>query len=640
MLYFAQTAGRHPVLVILEVITGKVEKVEIELDDPESPEMSKDGKTVIFSAIQNGQRDIFSLNLETEEIENLTNDETFSYAPSFSLNNKMIVYVASIANYNKLFSLDLATLEKKQLTFGLSNEIRPIYSKDGKTIWFISDQDKDKTKNIYSLDVIDRKVIQWTDVINGVRTVIPMEDNKLLLGAIGYRDSRHPFSDNIYEVNLDEIEPVGSADNLLEPKEIEAPEKAQIEIEEIDSEKIRKYSTKFHLDGGMFYGSVDTRYGIYGYGYLSFSDLTRAKYIQASVMKFGKYYSSNSLTYFDLSKRLGWGVVATSEDHHFYPWYANQWFSPYGQPDMDPVLYNLRYKQTTLNVITQYPLDLCHRLEFSLNGKSIKYTHPDWTAYADDYVLKIATLPLPDDPFWQQYPEGYRDEYLAYLITEKETSELRAEFIDRYINDGKFATLNFAIVRDTALGKQSVGLFANSMWRIDFSLSTGGHNARISAEARKYFRLGSETVFALRGFGGIQWGRTITPWVIGDTGELRGYKWMQFMGNRIMVLNAELRFLLVKNFNLFGLYLGDIRAALFADIGKIGFDDKRFNLLNDDIVNPKPTKGSLGIDLSLPTVPIIGSPLHIAFSKRMTKVKLFPSLEKEWQIKIYFGYSF
>lgn len=688
VLYFAQTAGRHPVLVLIGVVTGKVKKkikeidydaedreirdpitgewitvtaeprtktvgttlettatvkkvrkIEIELDDPESPEMSKDGRTVIFSAIQNGQRDIFSLNLETKEIENLTNDEQFDYGPSFAPDEKTIVYVTSVANYNKLFSLDLATGEKKQLTFGLSNEIRPIYSKDGKTIWFISDQDKDKTKNIYSLDVINKKVTQWTDVINGVRTVVPMKDKKMLLGAVGYRDSRHPFGDNLYEVDLNRIEPAGFADNLLEPSEL--PEKTQIEVEEIDPEKIRKYKTKFHFDQGMFYGSVDTRYGVYGWGSLNFSNLTATKYIQANVMKFGKHFSYNTLSYFDISRRIGWGAVLSSENRYFRPWFVD-WglWNPYGTPKTDPVLYYLKFKQTKLDATAWYPLDLCHRLELSLSGRSIRYQHPDWLAAAADYASKIETAPLPDDPIWQLYPEGYREQYLALLADEKGKAELRAEFLDRYINDGKFATLNFAIIRDTALFKPRVGAFANDMYRIDFSLSTGGHNARISTEFRKYFRLGSEWTFALRGYAGTQWGNTITPWIIGDLGELRGYKWMQFMGNQIMLANAELRFPLVKNFNLLGIYLGDIRAALFMDVGKIGFDDARFNLLNSDDVNPSPVKGSVGIDLELGYVPFIGMPVHIAFSKRMTKVKLFPKLEKEWQIKIYFGYSF
>lgn len=640
ILYFAQTAGKNPVLVTLGVVTGKVNKIEIELDDPETPEISKDGKTVIFSAIQNGQRDIFSLNLETKEVENLTNDETWDYAPSYDPEEKTIVYVASIANYHKLFTLDLVTKEKKQLTFGPTNETRPICSKDGKTIWFISDQDKDKTKNIYILNLEDNTVIQWTDVINGIYNVIPLKDNKLLMGAVGYRDSRNPFAYNLYDVDFDKIKPVADANDLIKPKEIEEPETPKIEIGEIDPTKIRKYSTKFHLDQGMFYGSIDTRYGIYGWGYLSFSDLTATKYIQVSVMKFGKYYTNNALTYFNLSRRLWWGVAATSENHYFYPWYTDYWFSPYGQPRFDLVLYYLRLKQNKLTTIFQYPIDLCHRLEFSLSGASVKYDHLDWSGYADYYASLIETTPLPDNPIWQRYPEGYRELYLAYLTNEKGKGELRDDFIHRYINGGKFATFHIGFVRDTALYKYQVGPFTNDMYRIDLSWSTGGHNITLATEGRKYFRLGSEWVFALRGYAGAQWGKTITPWVIGDLGELRGYQWMQFMGNQITVVNAELRFPLVKNFNLFGLYLGDIRAALFADVGKIGFDDKRFNLLNDDDVNPSSTKGSVGIDLSLPTTPILGIPLHVAFSKRMTKIKLFPSLEKDWQIKIYLGYSF
>jgi len=113
------------------------------------------------------------------------------------------------------------------------------------------------------------------------------------------------------------------------------------------------------------------------------------------------------------------------------------------------------------------------------------------------------------------------------------------------------------------------------------------------------------------------------------------------MGNRIWMVNAELRFPLVKNFNLMGfLYVGDIRVALFMDMANIWFDNERFNALNKDDVNSGTVKGSIGADLTLGTIPILGMPLHLAFSKRMTKIKFLPKLEEDWQIKLYFGFSF
>ncbi len=687
--YFAHTAGKNPVLIVIsftykqvekkilgfdddagnkkihdpetgldvdtgipkEKVVGKtlgfkvtnkeVEKIEIEFDDPESPEMSKDGKTVIFSAIQNGQRDIFSLNLETKEVKNLTSDEQFDFGPSFAPDEKTIVYVADVSGYKKLFSLNLETQEKKQLTFDLSNEIRPIYSKDGKIIFFISDEEN-QTKNIYGLDLENNQVTQWTDVINGVRTVVP-KDKGLIFGAVGYRDSQHIFSDNLYEMDLEKASPVAIQDDLLKPSQAIQQKTIQFDAEEVDLKKIEKYNPwkNISLVDAMFYGGLDTRFGIYGYGYAYLTDLTYVKHIQANIVSFGDWYKQNSLFYFDLSRRINWGAVISQEDHHFYPWFVDWGYNPYGQPAIDTVLYNLRFKRVRLETVFQYPLDLCHRIEFSLSGTTTKYQHPDWKSYADYYAAAIEGTPLPDDPIWQLYPEGYRDMCLAILTDNKDKSELRADFINKYINDGKFLTFNFAFVRDTALYKYYVGPLTNDMYRVDLSWSTGGHNITVSTEARKYLRLGSEWVFALRGYAGAQLGKTITPWIVGDLGELRGYQWMQFMGNRIWMTNIELRFPLIRNFNLFGaIGFGDIRAALFMDLAKIWFDDKRFNALNKDDVNTGLVKGSIGVDLALGTVPFLGIPLHLAFSKRMVEAKFLPKFEDKWQVKLYFGYSF
>ncbi len=640
VLYFAQTANKNPVLVILEVVTKKVKKIRIELNDVESPEMSSDGKTVIFSANLGGQRDIFSLNLETQEIKNLTNDKQFDYAPSFSPDNKTIVYVTNVKGYKKLFTFNIETLEKKQLTFGCSNEIRPIYSKDGKTIFFISNQDQDKTDNIYSFNIKSGKFTQWTDVVNAIHSVIPMKDKELLVGAVGYRDSRHPFSYNLYEVNLDAIEPTVFADDLLKAKKVETAKKSEIKTEKIDPEKIKKYNPwkNIYLANAMFYGGTSTRLGIYGMGSATLTDLTRTKYIQAQIMQFGQYYKHNTLSYFDFSRRLELGAILSYEDHYSYPWFVSWGYNPYEQPAMDKVMYELRFKRTALNAIAQYPLDIFHRIEFSLAGTSVKYQHPDWQSYADYYETEIEmTL---NNPLYQLLPSEILEDHIEYLVNGKEESELRADFLKQYINDGSFLTFNIALVRDTAMYKR-FGPFVNDMYRVDLGWSTGGHNARISVEGRKYYRLGSEWVFALRGYGGLQLGKTINPWIIGGLGELRGYDWMQFMGNRIWMVNAELRFPLVKNFNLMGfLYVGDIRVALFMDMANIWFDNERFNALNKDDVNSGTVKGSIGADLTLGTIPILGMPLHLAFSKRMTKIKFLPKLEEDWQIKLYFGFSF
>ena len=67
-------------------------------------------------------RDIFIVNLETEEIRNVTNDTFGDYAPTCSPDGKSIVYLARVSGNDKLFRLDLATGKKTQLTFGTHDD--------------------------------------------------------------------------------------------------------------------------------------------------------------------------------------------------------------------------------------------------------------------------------------------------------------------------------------------------------------------------------------------------------------------------------------------------------------------------------------------------------------------------------------
>lgn len=53
---------------------------------------SPDGKEIAFSGMVEGQSDIFSYNLSTKEVAQLTNDDFSDYAPSFSPDGKKIVF--------------------------------------------------------------------------------------------------------------------------------------------------------------------------------------------------------------------------------------------------------------------------------------------------------------------------------------------------------------------------------------------------------------------------------------------------------------------------------------------------------------------------------------------------------------------
>src|SRR6476469_2864746 len=73
--YFARKEKQKE-LVLQNVLTRKIEKRFIikTVDMAESPDISPDGRTVAFAGLRNAVADIFTLNLDTGEIKDLTND--------------------------------------------------------------------------------------------------------------------------------------------------------------------------------------------------------------------------------------------------------------------------------------------------------------------------------------------------------------------------------------------------------------------------------------------------------------------------------------------------------------------------------------------------------------------------------------
>ena len=132
--YFVRN-GANRALVLQNVLTRKVEK-KIDLptvDEPESPNISPDGRKVAFAGLRGARGDIFMVDLETEEVTNVTNDEFWDFAPVFSPDGRSLVYLSRITGNDKIFRIDLETKAKRQLTFGTHDDAAARFL-DAKTI--------------------------------------------------------------------------------------------------------------------------------------------------------------------------------------------------------------------------------------------------------------------------------------------------------------------------------------------------------------------------------------------------------------------------------------------------------------------------------------------------------------------------
>src|SRR5204862_7270243 len=83
--YFVRTE-KERTLIIQNVLTRKIEeRIPMKsVDSPESPAFSPDGKSIAFDALRNAVGDIFTLNLDTEAIVNLTDDPFGDRPPTYS----------------------------------------------------------------------------------------------------------------------------------------------------------------------------------------------------------------------------------------------------------------------------------------------------------------------------------------------------------------------------------------------------------------------------------------------------------------------------------------------------------------------------------------------------------------------------
>src|SRR6187397_1764694 len=189
--YFARKEKQRE-LVLQNVLSRKIEqRIEIKsVDMAESPDISPDGSIVAFAGLRNAVSDIFTVDLNTGDIKNLTDDQFGDYAPTWTPDGRSLIYIARVSGNDKLFRYDLATGKKTQLTFGTHDDGGPQFI-DADTLVFPStavdpnqpiSPEVARNGNIYNVWTLNLKtneLKQFTDALGGnVSPVVLRDENK------------------------------------------------------------------------------------------------------------------------------------------------------------------------------------------------------------------------------------------------------------------------------------------------------------------------------------------------------------------------------------------------------------------------------------------------------------------------------
>ncbi|MGR5059074.1 Tol-Pal system beta propeller repeat protein TolB [Vibrio rotiferianus] len=125
-----------------------------------SPAWSPDGQKLAYVSFQNGQAEIFIMNIYTGEREKVTSYPRHNGAPRFSPDGSKLALVLSKTGSLQVYTLDLKTRKLTQITRGRSNNTEPFWHPDGKSLIFTSD--RGGKPQIYQVNLSDSSINRLT----------------------------------------------------------------------------------------------------------------------------------------------------------------------------------------------------------------------------------------------------------------------------------------------------------------------------------------------------------------------------------------------------------------------------------------------------------------------------------------------
>ncbi|MBI3402532.1 MAG: PD40 domain-containing protein [Acidobacteria bacterium] len=548
--YFVRTE-KERTLIIQNVLTRKIEqRIPLkEVDEPESPNFSPDGRTIAFAALKGGVGDIYTVDLQSKVVTNLTNDAFADAGPVYAADGKYLLYNARVSGNQKLFRLDLDTKKKTQITFGTQDETAAQFI-DDHTIVFSStatdpavplEPDVARNGNIYNIWTLDLKtgeLREYTDALGGNWSTVVLNEGKTnRIAFVSYYKGEYGIH------TLERKEPLHTAatSDFGAPGPIidfQAP--LQHTLVEANNRKKGAFEKMFLEGRPPVNVGVTSNGDIFGGTQVSFGDVLGDKqfnFYAASISQ----YRTMALSYVDLSRRFQYAVQGYSQTQFFYGSLGGVFYDPSYSPFISRDLSIATRTIRGGSVIGIYPLNRFRRLEVNAGVLNLN----------EEY----------NDPSVQQVAQQYQTQAYGQSV----------------FRNGTMAPVGAAFVSETTVFRE-FGPLAGSTMRLAYDIAppVGGMLSRqtFDADVRHYLRIGTTGLLATRVRGFKSTGDFPDFLYFGGNSELRGYDYLQFAGQNTVFANAELRFPLIEAALTPIGVIGGIRGVFFAGIGGAWFNNQ------------------------------------------------------------------
>jgi hypothetical protein len=618
--FFGRT-GKGRSFFLVSAIDGKVKKrVKIPLDEVQAPCLLADGKTLLFAALKEGVSDIWSADLDTGAVTNLTRDEYADNNPQVSPDGKLVVYERRISGHAKVYAFPLADPSRKtQFTFGPFDDTAPVFSTDGKKVYYSSNEDDD-IPNLRSLDLQTGAIAQYTDVFGGTMAPAPLKTPR------GDRLAFITYYKGEYMLHTrDTAEPIKEVE-----QEVRAAAEGLVDFQpDVTHEVVPENKRRKKLFEGLYLeGRPPINVGVtssgnfYGGTAIALTDVLGDQNFTFTVLSVASYRIYDG-RYTNLASRLHYGINVFDQTYFFYPYYS-QYSQYYGYDVRDLAIATQRF--TGGQVFAEYPLDTFRRLDLGVG------------------IIKVK--------------EQFGDQGVEQLVCQ----EAAVSGLPCFINNGWQLPISARIVQETTRFAE-FGPLSGSTFSIGVTAAPGIgsllQRTTVDADLRKYLRLGSTSaLLAFRGRGFYSTGDNPDYFYFGGNMELRGYPYYGLVGNQGFFANAEFRTPLIDLAATPIGILGPLRGTVFFGIGgarfkgqectpetqdtcwKFSTSEPGYSYVSDPVFGEAVTgwrlqdgRASWGFGLQLF---FLGYPMHFDWVKYTD----FATTSKGWDFTFWIGYDF
>jgi hypothetical protein len=565
--YFVRTEKDRS-LIVQNVVSKKIE-VRVNLttiDAPESPDFSPDGKLIAFSGMRGSVADIFTIDLETKNITNLTKDAFAQYAPTWAPDGKSIVYLTRVSGNEKLFRMDANGANRVQLTFGTHDEGGAQFV-DANTLLFASTAvnpaepieaevaKNGQIYNIWTLDLKTNELKQYTDAVAGIFAPVVLKDApQNRIAFVTYFKGEYGL--HVLE-RKEEITKVASAD-FGSPGPIVDFQAPLMHTLVPDNKKKKGKFEKLFLEGRPPVNLGVTSGGdVFGGTQVTFTDVLGDQQFSLLVASVSQYRTM-SFTWQNMEKRLQWAVQGYNSTQFYYGQLEGLLYDPYLAQYIDRDFATATRTIQGGTAFAIYPFNRYRRIEL-FGG---------FSRYQERF----------NDPSVEQASQQYQQQ----------------NFGRNLFNNGYMTPIGAAFVQETTIFRE-FGPLSGSTMRLSYEYAPAVGNMlgrqTFDGDARKYYRLGATGLLAMRVRGFKSIGENPDFTYFGGNSELRGYDYLSFIGQNAFFGNAELRFPLIDAMATPIGVLGGVRATLFAGIGAAYFEGQPFKFYTKNTTFETPIVG-------------------------------------------------